>query len=153
MRWFPVGVPTASDNAFMDAAYFGTLIAAHISNATAVASTLTIDANNEVIVYSGGILNVTHSITVDGSGAALIVVDNGAVGIATSSILNIGLASDASNVTPALIIQGNGGAVIGPTTVSLNSAVAQIDFELGGSYTFGNVVTGVGRWCKRGLQP
>ena len=68
MRWFPVGVPTASDNAFMDAAYFGTPIAAHISNATAVASTLTIDANNEVIVYSGGILNVTHSITVDGSG-------------------------------------------------------------------------------------
>jgi autotransporter-associated beta strand protein len=103
-----------------------------------------------VIVYSGGILNVTHSITVDGSGAALIVVDNGAVGIATSSILNIGLASDASNVTPALIIQGNGGAVIGPTTVSLNSAVAQIDFELGGSYTFGNVVTGVGQVVQEG---
>ena len=95
-------------------------------------------------IGSGGILNATDAITVDGDDAAnLVVQDGGAVGIATSSVLNIGGTTEDDNASGELVLAGTG-AIIGPSTVALNGGASEVDFEMTASYTFANDITGIG---------
>ena len=104
---------------------------------------MSIGSSSEVEVDAGGILNVGNDLTVDGSGAELLVQNGGGVGIANTSILNIGGDTQDASANGELVLAGTG-AIIGPGTVALNGGNSAVDFEMTAAYTFANEITGIG---------
>ena len=114
-NWSPAKIPTAADDEIID----GASSLAEIDDATAVADSVTINAGAELEVGTGGVLDATNAITVDGFGAELLVENGGEVESANSSVLNIGGATPNSSASGELVLAGTG-ATIKPATVALN---------------------------------
>ena len=144
--WSPEEVPTASDEVIID----GTSSLAEIDDATGVANTVTIDADDELEVGTGGVLDATNTINVDGVGAELLVTNGGKVESFNFNVLDIGGTTPNSAGEGELTLAGTG-AAIEPATVELNGGSSALDFEMTvAEYTFSNNITGLGHVVEVG---